>query len=317
MKGRAQVIVWICGGVLGLTAAAVAAPVTVTCGLDFHATNQNLWGPGDSTDFGSRGSTPPPVGVDWNIWASAGRLDAEVRGDLSVSYEPVCEGTPSIQVDYQYLEGWYATRFGVGARLNGFVYVPIPVLPDINVRWLIFDSGGLLPEMNASGPIRPFEIWEIDSDTIDAIGVPIGIPGLVGVAAYVAITQRASLRLDWIEGTVTLTHEGTGRTVSAPLSRPIFDLDEPGTWHGSISHVALKNAFQQCFTCDLLVSLDYIVDSWEYSTGLPLYTTVPFEVAMAAAWAEPVAFDIEVVPEPATLALLAVGAAALRRRRAP
>jgi PEP-CTERM motif len=256
--------VFVAAAALWAISPAYAAPMTQNYVVDFSASTQSFWGPGQSSaSFAynyTLGSTN--FGVGFSASASSGTVSANDNGSVSVSYNSTAsEGSVPLTIGYSGASNGGSFHTALGASIDVTAYFPVPFVGTVPVT--ITNPGYALNTGATFTPSPPDAPHGSDSFTpaASAIGPNIGIlSGQAGINYN--IVQNSTLDINALTGTATATNQTSGHVQTAAFSLGALDtitldLNEPGIWDVALSDLALSNLFSTNFDLGLQPFIEY------------------------------------------------------------
>jgi hypothetical protein len=302
--------------------------------LDFIAPEQNLWGGGSDSGFGSTHDDEVAGFINYSITSSSGSVSGQFQGRLTADYADYLRrpGTTSLSLSFMGDGlGQISSLLGVSAELS---VVGIEVI----------DWDRLLNVVDEFSPVLGQE--QTASDSISVVDV--GLNALVlEIGAGIGIEQTNSFTAQGVDGFLAYSRRGSGVTnymsfedlTGVDMNLDI-NLTEPGTWDFWLEELLLVNVFDVEFEAEIYAYEEHTSAGWRrrcvgrswYRTcwWVPdVYTTrnelTLAEVGLYQGDAFGLAFD-EVstrngfsifvdMPIPGTMLLIALGLATVRLTR--
>jgi len=327
---KARLLGVLVAGAMGLGLPAHAAVLVQS--LDFTAPTQSMWGPGTVSagfDFTNSVGVDLPLGlgtfsIGYSVGASTGQVNGNFYGNVRTTYTEVLSlMSPTTAINLSYFGdtngGLLHSTIGAHAQLTSSVGNVGPNFQlDINKTY----TPQLPQSVSASNSIDPVARLTL----IDVIAASAGV--------NLAVTETDNFSAHGIDGALNYSRQGSSVVGTIPftigtnagISLPV-SLAEAGTWDFWFDNTSLSNTFSTGFDLNIgvfghtaagcgFLALESCDDSFNVISP-HVFSSSPFALAFNGTALQ--GFSIEVIPEPATLALLGLGLAGLgwsRRKKA-
>jgi len=299
--------------------------VLIDLPLDFSAPTQSIWGPtSGAVSFGDSGSLS--VGIfdvfSYDIGASSGTVSSTFGGTLSIDTPLVSHYGSTIPIDLSFSgtpsSGQLKSDLGAWAKAEVIGFDILDLDYGLNIDKL-FD-----PQIGQTVQ---------GSDSFVAAGYEVGVV-VADVGANIDIAQTVNFSANAINGVLAYSRRGSVTMNLTPFSLDngvsTLNLDlSRGLWDFGVMDLALDNTFSTSFDANLNVYEEHssikVCYGWlgiPYPCGITkkrneaslasidIYNGAPFSLAFNDIdYVNQ--FSIRVVPEPATITLVALGMAGL------